>query len=78
MKDFNAFYTSKNKVERAQFAKRAKVNAKYLELFLLPGRKKPRTSTMENLSIATDGEFSYPEIVDFFYVQNTELKEGAA
>ena len=76
MKDFYAFYSSKTQEEREAFVKVANVNKKYLELFLFPNRKKPRTVTMENLAAATDGEFSYEDIVNFFYVQNHQ--EGAA
>lgn len=74
--NFETFYKQKTTEERAAFAEKAKTSAQYIEIHLISGRKKPTPATMENLAAATDGEFSYEDIVNFFYVQNHQ--EGAA
>lgn len=74
--NFDTYYKQKTAGERSVFASKAETSTQYIEIHLLSGRKKPTPDTMENLAKATDGEFSYEDIVNFFYVQKHQ--EGAA
>jgi hypothetical protein len=73
MKNFELYYKQKSKEERESFAFKAHTSQAYIEIHLLSGKKKPTMDTMQNIADATDGEFQYADIVDFFYKSQQHL-----
>lgn len=56
--------------DREAYANRAGVARTYLENVLVHRKKEPRIATMKALADASNGAFSYADLVHFFYTEN--------
>jgi hypothetical protein len=66
-KDFREWFLSLPENERERYALRAGTTPGYVRVHLIGRRKVPRRVLMEGLAEASDGRFTVPDLLKFFY-----------
>ena len=69
---FPEFYKSLSDSARAEFSVKAQRSRAYIEKHLLHRKKFPSAATIALLAAATDGRFTYSELLAWFYPQPQE------
>lgn len=65
--DFRQWFLSLSDEERESYAGKAGTTAGYIRVHLIGRRKIPRSDLMNRLAIASDGKWSVPALLAFFY-----------
>jgi hypothetical protein len=65
--NFHAWWLSLPMHERNRYAARAGTSPAYIGVHLAHKRKRPKVGTMRRLAAASNGRWSYADILAFFY-----------
>lgn len=65
--DFKAWFFSMSQEQREAYAKRAETSASYIQRQLTARRKIPREDLMKRLAAASEGRWTLPALLAFFY-----------
>lgn len=72
--DFRQWFLSLSDEERESYAEKAGTTAGYIRVHLIGRRKIPRAELMNRLAAASDGKWTVPALLAFFY----RTREAAA
>lgn len=65
--DFKAWFFNMTQEQREAYAKRAETSASYIQRQLTARRKIPREDLMKRLAAASEGKWTVPALLAFFY-----------
>lgn len=65
--DFKSWFFNLTQEQREAYAKRAETSASYIQRQLTARRKIPREDLMKRLAVASEGRWTVPALLAFFY-----------
>lgn len=70
--NYKTYFRSLDQAGREAHAKRANTSAEYINIHLISKRKIPRKELMQSLANASEGNCSYQDLINYFYLDEGE------
>ena len=68
--NYKTYFRNLDESGRLSHANEAGTTPDYINIHLIPKRKIPRKELMQSLADATDGNCTYQDLIDYFYLDD--------